>query len=92
MTQPQLRLWDAIRIVLSRPQVTVASESYDRGLLGVSDTVPPGPLSARVSVRIAAEGASAEQLHALVQRAEKYSPVNDALRRAVPVTTEVTIG
>lgn len=78
-------------IVLSRLEVTVGSESDNRGLLGVGESVPPGPLSMRVSVRIAAEGASAQQLRELVQWAEKHSPVSDAVRRAVPVTTEVAV-
>lgn len=79
-------------LVLSRLEVTVGSESDDRGLLGVSKSVSPGPLSVRVNVRIAAQGASAEQLHQLVRWAEQHSPVSDAVRRAVPVTTEVTVG
>lgn len=79
-------------IVLSRLEVTVGSESDDRGLLGVVDSVPPGPLSMRVSVRIEAAGASAEQLHEVDQWAEMHSPVSDAMRRTVPVTTEVTVG
>lgn len=79
-------------IALSRLEVTVDSESDNRGLLGIADAVPPGPLSVRVCVRIAAEGASASQLHELVRWAEQHSPVNDAVRRAVPVTTEVTVG
>ena len=79
-------------IVLSQLEVTVGSESDNRGILGVAESVPPGPLSVRVSVRIAAEGASTEQLRELVHWAEKHSPVSDAVRRAVPVTTEVTVG
>lgn len=79
-------------ISLSRLEVTVGSESDNRGLLGLAESVPPGPLSVRVSVRIAAEAASAQQLHELVQWAEKHSPVSDAVRRAVPLTTEVTVG
>ena len=78
-------------IVLTRLEVTVGSESDDRGILGVSNSVPPGPLSIRVSVRIAAEGASEVQLRDLVHWAEAHSPVDDALRRAVPITTEVSI-
>lgn len=78
-------------IVLSRLEVTVGSESDSRGLVGAADAVPPGPLSVRVSVRIAAKAASAQQLREVVEWAEKHSPVNDALRRAVPVTTEVTV-
>ena len=78
-------------IVLTGLEVTVGSESDDRGLLGVSDSVPPGPLSVSVDVRIAAEGASAEQLQELVRWAEKHSPVSDAVRRAVPVSTQITV-
>ena len=76
-------------IILERLEVTVGSESDDRGLLGVSDSVPAGPLSVRVSVRIAAKGTSADELRELVHWADQHSPVGDALRRAVPVTTEV---
>lgn len=78
-------------IVLTRLEVTVGSRSDDRGILGVSDSVPPGPLSIQVSIRIAAEGASEGQLRELVHWAEAHSPVDDAVRRAVPVTTEVSI-
>jgi uncharacterized OsmC-like protein len=78
-------------IVLTRLEVTVGSESDDRGILGVSDSVPPGPLSVRVNIHIAAAGASAAQLRELVSWAEAHSPVNDAVCRAVPVTTEVTV-
>jgi len=46
----------------------------------------------RVRVRIAADGASPEQLHELVHWAEAHSPVSDAVRRAVPCTTEITVG
>ena len=79
-----------LSIVLTRLEVTVGSESDDRGILGVCDSVPPGPLTIRVSVRIAAEGASEVQLRELVRWAEAHSPVNDAVRRAVQVTTEVS--
>lgn len=78
-------------IVLKRLEVTVGSESDDRGLLGVSGSVPPGPLSVSVSVRLSAPGVSAEHAHELVRWAEKHSPVADALRRAVPVSTEVVV-
>jgi len=78
-------------IVLTNLEVTVGSESDDRGILGVSDSVPAGPLTIRVSIRIAAEGASEVQLHELVQWAEAHSPVNDAMRRVVPVATQVSI-
>lgn len=78
-------------VVLTRLEVTVASQSDDRGVLGVSDAVPPGPLAYRVSIRIAADGASGDQLRELVHWGEAHSPVSDAVRRAVPIATEVTI-
>jgi uncharacterized OsmC-like protein len=79
-------------IELTELQVSVVSESDFRGVLGVDPTVPPGPLSMRVGIRLAAPVASEEQLRAIVERAEAHSPVRDALARAVPMTTEVAIG
>jgi uncharacterized OsmC-like protein len=43
-------------IPLQGLEVTVDSESDDRGLLGMDDAVPAGPLSSRILVRIVAEG------------------------------------
>lgn len=78
-------------ITLTRLEVTVGSQSDDRGLLGVSESVVPGPLSVQVGVRIAATGASPEALRELVHWAELHSPVSDAVSRAVPVATEVVV-
>lgn len=76
-------------IVLTHLEVTAESESDHRGILGLDDTVPAGPLGVRVTVRVAADGVSEEQLRELVHWAEQHSPVGDALRRAVPVSVEV---
>lgn len=78
-------------IVLTQLEVTVGSESDNRGLLGVGDAAPAGPLGVHVAVRIAAEGASEQQLRDIVRWAEQHSPVNDAVRRAVPVTMDVSV-
>jgi len=72
-------------------EVTVDSESDDRGLLGMDDSVPAGPLGARVRVRIAAEGVEPERLHELVEWADHHPPVSDAVRRAVPTSVEVEV-
>jgi uncharacterized OsmC-like protein len=72
--------------------VSVDSESDFRGVLGVDQTVQPGPRSMRVDIRLAAADATEEQLRAIVERAESRSPVRDALARAVPITTEIAIG
>ena len=45
-------------VELSTLEVTVDSESDDRGLLGMDDAVPAGPLSTRIRVKVAAEGVS----------------------------------
>lgn len=72
-------------------QVTVDSESDDRGLLGMDESTPAGPLNARVRVRIAADGVSEERLRRLVEWGDHHSPVTDCVRRAVPTMLEVEI-
>jgi uncharacterized OsmC-like protein len=76
-------------IALTRLEVVAESESDFRGLLGVGDGVPPGPIRARIRVRIAADGVEAERLREIVEWADRHSPVGDALRRSVPVGVEV---
>jgi uncharacterized OsmC-like protein len=78
-------------IELTDLQVSVESESDFRGVLGVDPSVRPGPLSIRVGIRLAAANASEDQLRAIVEQAESHSPVRDALARAVPMTTDITI-
>jgi uncharacterized OsmC-like protein len=72
--------------------VTVDSESDFRGVLGVDDTIHPGPLSVRVRIQLAAANATEDQLSEIVRRAESRSPVRDALARAVSMTTEIVAG
>lgn len=79
-------------IALTALEVTVNSSSDNRGLLGAGDDAHPGPLEVRVHVRIAANGASPEQLCEIVEWAERHSPVGDALRRAIPCSVEVDTG
>jgi uncharacterized OsmC-like protein len=76
-------------IPIQRLEVIVDSESDDRGLLGMDDAVPAGPLSSRIRVRVTAEGIDPERLRELVEWADHHSPVSDAIRRAVPTTVEV---
>ena len=78
-------------ITLTSLEVTVDSESDDRGLLGLDDTIPAGPLSVRTRIRIGAKGAPPEQLRQIVGWAEIHSPVADAIRRAVKMNVEVEI-
>jgi uncharacterized OsmC-like protein len=78
-------------IELSHLEVTVDSVSDDRGIFGIGDHVAPGPLSMRVSVTLASPGTPQAELEALVHWAEAHSPVGDALRRAIPTSTEITV-
>jgi uncharacterized OsmC-like protein len=76
-------------VELTELTVTVDSESDFRGVLGVDDSVRPGPLAVRVRIQLAAADATDDQLREIVRRAESRSPVGDALARAVHVTTEI---
>src|SRR3970282_2111706 len=78
-------------IELSTLEVTVTSESDDRGFLGMDDSLPAGPLEGRTHVRIGADGVSPDTLREIVEWAEMHSPVSDALRRAVPTTVDIDI-
>ncbi len=77
-------------IELSRLEVTVDSESDDRGILGASDDVPTGPLSTRVRIALNAEADDAV-LRAIAEWGWRHCPVDDAVRRAVPVSVQVEI-
>jgi uncharacterized OsmC-like protein len=76
-------------VTLDTLEVTVDSESDDRGLLGIDDDVPAGPLSGRVAVRLTAADADSATLVAIARWGVKHCPVCDALERPVPVTTEI---
>ena len=76
-------------ITLDMLEVTVDSESDDRGILGIDETVPAGPLSGRVSVRLLAYGVEPAALEEIAHWGVAHCPVCDALERAVPVTTEI---
>lgn len=58
---------------------------------GTYDSIPAGPLSTRVRIRIAAEDAPAETLREIVEWAHRHSPAGDAMQRAVPTTVEVDV-
>ena len=76
-------------VELTQLAVTVVSESDNRGVLGVDEAVPAGPLSVRVRIELAASNATEDELRELVHRAESRSAVGDAIAREVAVTTEI---
>ena len=77
-------------VTLDTLEVTVDSESDDRGLLGIDDDIPAGPLTGRIAVWLTAAGVDASTLEDMARWGVKHCPVCDALERVVPVTTEVT--
>lgn len=76
-------------IKLDRLEVTVDSESDDRGILGIDASVPAGPLTGRVAIRLAAAGVDDATLESMARWGVEHCPVCDALERAVPITTEI---
>jgi uncharacterized OsmC-like protein len=66
-------------------EVTVDTESDDRGILGVADSTPAGALSMRVYVTLAATRIERATFEAIVRWAVDHCPVTDTTRRAVPV-------
>jgi uncharacterized OsmC-like protein len=79
-------------VELRRLEVTVDSESDDRGILGIDEAVPAGPLAISVRVRIEATGARRDQLRKIAEWGLGHCPVDDAARRAIPVNAEIEIG
>lgn len=72
-------------VELRSVEVEVDSESDDRGILGLADDVPAGPLSTRVSVAIDAPGRSPAEIEEIAGWAVAHCPVVDAVRRATPI-------
>lgn len=82
----------ALGIELDDLEVTVDSESDDRGILGLDPGVPAGPLTGRVGVRLTAAGVDPATLEEIAHWGVEHCPVCDALERAVPITTTVATG
>jgi uncharacterized OsmC-like protein len=74
---------------LSSLDVSVDSESDDRGILGISPDVPAGPLSLRVLVTLAVDGVADEALRTASEEAVRQCPVHDAVVRPVRVEIEI---
>jgi uncharacterized OsmC-like protein len=76
-------------VVLESLEVTVDSESDDRGVLGIDASTPAGPLSLRIAVSVRAPGTDADGLRSIIEWGVEHCPVVDAVRRSVP--TEIAI-
>lgn len=78
-------------IHLTTLEVIVEWDYDARGMLGVDDTVPAGPLALRVNFRLGADGVSNDKLEEVVEWAEANSPVGDAFRRPLDYESDVEI-
>jgi len=74
-------------VEIGRIEVTVDSESDDRGILGLDDTIPAGALS--VSIEAAVEGSDRDRIVDVVDWAIAHCPVTDTIARAVPIKVVV---
>lgn len=68
-------------------EVTVDSESDDRGILGLDDAIPAGALSLKVVARVS--GVDDPARRDLVDWAVAHCPVTDSIGRAVPIEIEL---
>jgi uncharacterized OsmC-like protein len=73
-------------VTIGSLEVEVDSESDDRGILGMDEAVPAGPLSMRIRIRAAADGVEQGSLREVVARGAGRCPVSDATKRAVDVS------
>lgn len=76
-------------VALRSLEVEVDSESDDRGILGMDETVPVGPLSTRIRVRASADGVDQGRLREVLDRGAARCPVYDATKRAAEVSLEI---
>ena len=72
-------------IALSGLRVAVDSESDDRGILGIAEKVPAGPLSMRVRVSAHPGNHDESLVREVIEWGFDHCPVCDAIQRSVPV-------
>lgn len=72
-------------------EVTVESESDNRGLLGLDDQVSAGFSGMRLIVRIGADGVDSAQLRGLVEWGDAHSPVSCSVRKSPVISLDVQI-
>ncbi|MFN2593371.1 MAG: OsmC family protein [Actinomycetota bacterium] len=77
-------------VALGSVEVVVDSKSDDRGILGIDGSVPAGPASVRVAVKVSSDSSESD-VRSVVEWAHDHCPVTDAVRRAVPTELQVEI-
>jgi uncharacterized OsmC-like protein len=79
-------------MALSDLEVTVESESDNRGMLGLDENVSAGMGAVRTRVKIAAPEVSPEELEEIVMWADAHSPVSCTLRHSPACSLEIQTG
>ena len=67
-------------------EVTVDSESDDRGILGLDDAIAAGALTMKIAVAV--DGVAGSSLDDLLDWAVRHCPVTDTIGRPVPIEVE----
>jgi uncharacterized OsmC-like protein len=80
-----------IGVHLKTLETTVESESDQRGMLGLDESVSAAFTSMRVRVRIGADDVAPEDLRALVAWGDAHSPVASTVRHSPVTSVEVEI-
>lgn len=78
-------------VELSHVEVTVESDSDNRGILGLDDNVSAGLARVRTMVKISAPTASDEELRNIVRWADAHSPVGCTLRTSPAYSLEIEV-
>lgn len=81
----------ALGVGLSILEVTVESESDNRGILGLDEGVSAGLGAIHTRVRIGAPGASAEVLRDIASWADAHSPVVCTIRQSPSCSLEIEV-
>jgi uncharacterized OsmC-like protein len=76
-------------VTLRRLEVTLDSESDDRGILGAELDVPAGPLSVRARVVIDGD-ASSDKIREIADWATEHCPFTEALGRVIPFVVSLS--
>lgn len=83
--------WAArLEIPIDSVEVTVEADYDARGMFGVDESVPAGWTGVRYTATISSP-APPERVRELVETADRYSPILDDVRRALPVKSELRI-
>lgn len=78
-------------VELSHLEVTVESDSDNRGILGLDEDVSAGLATIRATVKIGAPTASSDELKDIVKWADAHSPVGCTLRTSPAYSLKIEV-